>query len=90
MKLSRKGKLSVFVDTKRNFHFGQHDFLMHVNGKYTFCLGHVYILPVNVSLHLSTDGVKDVVFLCCCISISIGNPFSWASGIPVVSLGETK
>lgn len=72
------------------FYFGQHDFLMRVNGKYIFCLGHMYILPVNVSLHLSTDGVKDVVFLCCCISIRIGNPFSWASGIPVVSLGEIK
>lgn len=80
----------MFVDTKRNFYFGQHDFLMRVNGKYIFCLGHMYILPVNVSLHLSTDGVKDVVFLCCCISIRIGNPFSWASGIPVVSLGEIK
>lgn len=80
----------MFVDTKRNFYFGQHDFLMRVNRKYIFCLGHMYILPVNVSLHLSTDGVKDVVFLCCCISIRIGNPFSWASGIPVVSLGEIK
>lgn len=66
MKLSRKGKLSVFVDTKRC----PAQLSNARQQEVYFCLGHMCILPVNVSLHLTTDGVKDVVFLCCCISIN--------------------